>query len=282
VDFIRPRILSFSTIKRIVHTMKLKAGTDFIYQVIEPTPVTTLLRPHRQAGQFIQEDCLQITPATQINDYIDGFGNRCQRMLLQPGEVRIHTEVVATVEDHVAENWTAPYILVENLPYEVMPYLLASRYCQSDTPEIGRLAAAIAKDIWVGYEQVAAFRNWIHNNIQYEYGVTFSSTTALDIFHNRAGVCRDFAHLGISLCRSMNIPARMVVGYLKELKIMDLHAWFEAYIGNKWYAFDAVQEKTTGGRIIIGYGRDAVDVAAITQFGNAYLQMINVWVEEVG
>lgn len=261
--------------------MKLKAGTDFTYQVMEPTPVTTMLRPHSRFGQFIQEDRLQITPATQVTDYIDGFGNLCQRMLLQPGEVFIQAEVLAEVADDVAEDWTAPYILVENLPYEVLPYLLASRYCQSDTPEIGRLALSILGDTWVGYQQVAAFRNWIHHNIQYQYGVTYSSTTALDILQHRSGVCRDFAHLGISLCRSINIPARMVVGYLKDLKFMDLHAWFEAYIGNQWYAFDAVQEKTTGGRIVIGYGRDAVDVASITQFGNAYLQLMRVWVEEV-
>lgn len=261
--------------------MKLKAGTDFIYQVIEPTPVTTMLRPHSRFGQFIQEDRLQITPTAQVTDYTDGFGNLCQRMLLEPGEVFIKTEVVAEVENDVAEDWNAPYILIQDLPYEVMPYLFPSRYCLSDTPEIGRLALEILGDTWVGYQQVAAFRDWIHAHIQYQYGVTYSSTTALDLLHNKEGVCRDFAHLGISLCRSINIPARMVVGYLKELKIMDLHAWFEAYIGNKWYAFDAVQEKTTGGRIVLGYGRDAIDVATITQFGNAYLQSMQVWVEEV-
>ncbi|MDX1939514.1 MAG: transglutaminase family protein [Saprospiraceae bacterium] len=261
--------------------MKLKAGTDFTYQVMEPTPVITMLRPHSRFGQFIQEDRLHISPTTQVTDYMDAFGNLCQRMLLQPGEVLIQTEVIAEVEAQVAEDWEAHYILVEDLPYELIPYLLPSRYCLSDTPEIGKLALEILGDTWIGYQQVAAFRQWIHQYIQYQYGVTYASTTSLDIFHNRAGVCRDFAHLGISLCRSINIPARMVVGYLKDLKIMDLHAWFEAYIGNKWYTFDAVQEKTTGGRIVLGYGRDAIDVASIMQFGNAHLEMMHVWVEEV-
>jgi transglutaminase-like putative cysteine protease len=261
--------------------MKLKAGAYFLYQVAEPTPMIAMLRPRSNDRQFIQEDRLQISPFVPVNEYTDSFGNLCHRMMLDAGEISIKTEVLAEVEDTVAEDVTAAYVLIENLPSDVLQYLLPSRYCPSDSPEIAWLARSITQNIVIGYEQVQAFRNWIYKNINYQYGVTFSSTTALDILNNRMGVCRDFSHLGISLCRSMNIPARMVVGYLKNLAIMDLHAWFEAYLGDKWYTFDAVEEITTAGRIVVAYGRDATDVALITQFGNAFLKSMNVWVEKI-
>jgi len=261
--------------------MKLSAGAEFIYQIKEPTPVVTMLRPRSTEGQFIQEDRLILIPYTPIVEYIDCFGNVCQRMLLPVGNVTIRSEVVAEVADNVDVNTQAAYVLIENLPSETLQFLFPSRYCQSDSPVIGRLAVDITKKIWSGYEQVTAISEWIHQNIAYEYGVTESSTTALDILDLKKGVCRDFTHLAISLCRSINIPSRMVVGYVKELKYIDLHAWFEVYLGGKWYAFDAVQDCTTGGRIVIAYGRDATDVALITQFGSSELLNMKVWVEQV-
>ena len=261
--------------------MKLRAGTDFIFQVYQPTPLITVLRPRSSERQFISEDRLSLTPFIPVTEYLDSFGNLCQRMLLQPGEIRIRAEIVAEVEKDVDHNPEAEYMLIEDLPDALLQFLLPSRYCPSDTFAIRDLAWDITQGIFVGYQQVSAFREWIHRHIEYQYGVTFSSTTALDLLYNRKGVCRDFAHLGISLCRSMNIPARMVTGYLKNLKVMDLHAWFEAWLGDRWYVFDAVQENTTGGRIVIAYGRDAADVALTTQFGNAWLQSLHVWVEEI-
>ena len=137
----------------------------------------------------------------------------------------------------------------------------------------------IAGNLVPGYEQVEAIRTWIHSNIKYQYGVTDASTTALDVARNRIGVCRDFTHLAVALCRNLCIPTRMTVGYLDKLKDMDLHAWFEVYIGGDWYTFDAVQEKTEGYRIEIAHGRDAADVAMVTQYGNATLQSLHVEVE---
>ncbi|WP_373514497.1 transglutaminase family protein, partial [Persicitalea sp.] len=116
----------------------------------------------------------------------------------------------------------------------------------------------------------------VHQNVNYQYGVTNSTTTALDLVNNRTGVCRDFTHLVIALCRSLNIPARMTVGYIDKLEVMDLHAWVQAYLGDQWYTFDAVQQSTHGYRIEIGHGRDAADVAMVTQFGNMQLQNMNV------
>ena len=261
--------------------MKLIAGAEFTYQIKEPTPVVTMLRPRSMEGQFIQEDRLIISPSTHVTEYFDRFGNLCQRMLLPVGEVHIKTEVVAEVEHSIDSNISAEYVLIENLPSDTLQYLFPSRYCQSDSYEIGQLAISITKNIWSGYQQIMAIREWIHQNIEYQYGVTYSTTTALDILQTKVGVCRDFTHLAISLCRSINIPSRMVVGYVKDLKFMDLHAWFEVFLGGKWYTFDAVQERTTGGRIVIAYGRDATDVALITQFGASQLVDMRVWVEEV-
>ena len=154
---------------------------------------------------------------------------------------------------------------------------MPSRYCQSD--RLGDLAGEIAANAATGYDQVAAICRWIQTNIEYAYGTSNASTSAIDTAEQRIGVCRDFAHLGIALCRSLNIPARMVVGYLYKLDPMDLHAWLEAFVGDRWYTFDATQHEPRGNRIAIAYGRDAADVALSTQFGPLKLIEMKVWVD---
>ena len=261
--------------------MQLKAITSFAYLIKYPTPVITVLKPKRDENQLVVFENFQVSPSVPIVHYFDTFGNACQRMLLNPGEVRILSEMIVKVDAKVKKDPTADYVLVENLPSEVIQYLLPSRYCLSDTAEIRQLALEIIGNNLVGFLQVQAIANWIHKNVQYQYGFTFSSTTSNDILRNKVGVCRDFAHLGIALCRSINIPARMVVGYLKDLPFEDLHAWFEAYIGGQWFIFDAVQAETMGGRIILAKGRDANDVAFITQFGILTMLSMEVRVFEI-
>lgn len=261
--------------------MKLKASTDFAYHINYPTPIITILRPRKDSEQQVLVDEMSMSPNVEIKQYFDVFGNACQRMLWQSGEVKIHTEAIVEVQNEVAKNETADYVLVEELPSELIQFLLPSRYCLSDTDAIRDLAYSIINNIEIGFLQVEEIRQWIFQHIQYQYGFTFSHTNSNDILRNKIGVCRDFAHLGISLCRSINIPARMVVGFLKDLPFSDLHAWFEAFIGDRWYSFDAIQKTTTGGRIVLAYGRDANDVAFITQFGNVNLLSMNVTVEEV-
>ena len=131
-----------------------------------------------------------------------------------------------------------------------------------------------------GYGQVEAIRAWIHENIEYKYGVSDSGTDALDSLEHGAGVCRDYTHIGISLCRSLHIPARMVVGYLHRLDPMDLHAWFEAYLDGRWYTFDATQREPRGGRVVLAYGRDAADVAFLSNYGKLETLSMRVWVDE--
>ena len=257
--------------------MKMKGRAVFTYDVYSPTTVTTMLRPRRQEGQSIIQEGFNINPSVPFSEYIDLYGNPCQRTILPVGRVTITTEVQAQVKaTKPVPNPKPAYMLVGDLPDYVMHYILPSRYCESDLYEINMLAMEIAGHLMPGYDQIEAIRTWIHKNIKYQYGVTDASTTALDVARNRIGVCRDFTHLAIALCRNLCIPTRMTVGYLDKLKVMDLHAWFEVYIGNDWYTFDAVQEKTEGYRIEIAHGRDAADVAMITQYGNATLQSLHV------
>ena len=156
-------------------------------------------------------------------------------------------------------------------------FLLASRYCQSDLL-IG-LAEEITRGVTPGYDQVEAIRCWINANIAYQAFSSNASTSAFDTATTKAGVCRDMAHLGMALTRALDIPARMVVGYMHGLEPMDLHAWFEAYIGYQWYTFDPKQAQTESGRIVIAYGRDAADVALVTQFGPSQLTQMLVTVD---
>lgn len=159
----------------------------------------------------------------------------------------------------------APFIEIQNLPDRVLPYLLPSRYCESD--RFGNLAREIVADALPGYDKVGKIVEWVRDTIKYIPGSSDSPLSAIEVHHRGYGVCRDLAQLSIALCRSISIPARLVVGYLYRLEPMDLHAWFEAYIGGRWYVFDPTQSELRGGRVIIAFGRDAADVSIFHQFG---------------
>jgi transglutaminase-like putative cysteine protease len=151
------------------------------------------------------------------------------------------------------------------LPNAVLGYLLPSRYCESE--RFNQMASEITSGQQLGYDQVASIVSWLRDNVAYEPGSSDTPISATEVNTRRVGVCRDLAHLGIALCRSLSIPARMVVGYLHQLEPMDLHAWFEAYVGHRWYSFDATQSDLNRGYVAVGYGRDSADVAIYTQFG---------------
>ncbi len=258
----------------------MKGKSVFVYDVNTPTTITTMLRPRRQEGQSIVREGFTLEPSVPFSEYIDIYGNLCQRSIMPVGQVTITTEVEAQVVPTKAIPEQEPaFVPVGDLPDDTMHFILPSRYCQSDLHDVHQLALQITQNLSPGYQQVEAIRTWIHQNIKYQYGFSDSSTTAFDVLHSRIGVCRDFTHLAIALCRNLCIPARMTVGYLDELKEMDLHAWFEVYLGEDWYTFDAVQEKTSGYRIEIAHGRDAADVAMVTQYGNSVLRSLNVSVE---
>jgi transglutaminase-like putative cysteine protease len=257
--------------------MQLSAGCQLSFHALEPTPLILMLRPRSGHGQWILHEDYLLEPSIPVSEYTDSYGNLCQRLLTPLGDLRISTHVRVETAATIDVSADAPFVPVENVPDPVLQFLLPSRYCQSD--RLGDLASTITREISPGYPQVEAIRHWIQTNIRYEYGTSDVSTSALETAEHRVGVCRDFAHLGIALCRSLNIPTRMVVGYLYQLEPMDLHAWFEAFVGDRWYTFDATQKEPKGNRIAIAYGRDAADVALATYFGALEMTGINVWVE---
>jgi transglutaminase-like putative cysteine protease len=179
----------------------------------------------------------------------------------------VHTSADVMTADLLDRGPGAPFVEVQNLPDAVLSYLLPSRYCESD--RFGQMATSITEGQRPGYDQVAAIEAWLRSGIRYEPGCSNIPLSAVEVNSQQSGVCRDLLHLGIALCRSLCIPARMVAGYLHGLEPMDLHAWFEAYVAGRWYTFDATQAELKGGYVAIGYGRDAADVAIYNQFGPA-------------
>lgn len=259
--------------------MKLKIGCLLEYQSYEETPLILLLRPHSNLTQTILNEIFTVEPNVQVTSYFDFYGNFCQRLITPIGKFAIDTHSVVETNEYVDTDSYANFTLIQDLPDDTIIYLLPSRFCESD--KLNNKAFEIIGDISGGYQMAEAIRLWVHKNIKYEYDRSNSTTSALDTLTAHHGVCRDLSHLAIALCRSINIPARFVVGYLYLLNPMDLHAWFEVYLDGKWYTFDATQPVVTGGRVVIGYGRDAADVATATYFGNILLENMNVYVERI-
>lgn len=260
--------------------MRLDAGCQIQFEANAPTPLILMLRPRSGLGQWVTREEYTLEPGVPVVEYTDGYGNLCQRLVAPIGAFKVNSTACVETADAIDVSPGAPFVPVQNLPEGTLQFLLPSRYCQSD--QLGSLAGEIVSTSTPGYDQVEAVRSWIQTNVEYRYGTSDASTAATDTAEKKIGVCRDFAHLGIALCRSLSIPARMVVGYLYELDPMDLHAWFEAYVGDRWYTFDATQEEPKGNRIAIAYGRDAADVALATQFGPLQLISMQVWVKEAG
>jgi transglutaminase-like putative cysteine protease len=257
--------------------MRLFVGCDMSLEASEPCPTVAMLRPRSGEAQWLASESYQFDPPLRPTEYVDAYGNLCQRFEIAPGPMRIRWSAIVETEEFIAVEPNAPATSVSAMPPDVLVYLLQSRYCPSD--KLGDKAQEIAGEAAPGYAQVEAIRAWIHQNIKYEYGVSEATTDAIDTLNAGAGVCRDFSHIGISLCRALRIPARMVVGYLYQLDPMDLHAWFEAYIGDRWYTFDATQEQPKGGRVVVAYGRDAADVAFISNYAGLTTHSLKAWVQ---
>jgi transglutaminase-like putative cysteine protease len=259
--------------------MKLAVGCHLKFEGSNPTPLVVMLKPRSGDSQWVSQETYFLEPAVSAREYTDIHGNLCQRLIAPVGAFSIRTEAWVETSDTIDVALGAPMTLVELLPDWTLQFLLPSRYCQSD--RLFDLAQEIVGDCVPGYDRVEVIRAWIHDRIKYQYGTSNASTSAIDTVQQREGVCRDFAHLGIALCRALDIPARMVVGYLYQLEPMDLHAWFEAYINGRWYTFDATQAQPRGNRVTIAYGRDAADVAITTQFAPLTLVSMEVWVNSI-
>ena len=254
--------------------MKLDVACSIGFAAPFPTPVVLMLSPRSGDAQHVIVEQFVVEPFNAWHEYIDARGNRCHRLTMPVGRTLVAVRATVDTPDAIDVDMTAPRSEGDDIPDWVLEFCLASRYCQSDL--LGDRARAITLGALPGYPQVEAIRAWIAANIRYEYNTSSASTSAIETLATGAGVCRDFAHLGIALCRAIDIPARMVVGYLYELDPMDQHAWFEAFVGNRWYTFDATQAEPRGNRVAVGYGRDATDVAFVTQFGP--LELTDMWV----
>jgi len=267
--------------------MKFRVGYELDYHFPQATPVILVLNTHyTRVSDLEGPDHIVISPSVPISGYRDGFGNWCSRILAPPGSMRIAADTV--IKDSGLPDPTVPdatQIPVHELPEEALVFLLGSRYCDSD--RMLDLAWELFGHTRPGWERVQAICDYVHNHIEFGYGLSSSSKTAFQAFQDRQGVCRDFAHLAITFCRCMNIPARYCTGYLGDIGLpppyapMDFAAWFEAYLGDGWYTFDPRNNTPRIGRILIARGRDAADVALTTSFGPSKLESFKVWTDKI-
>ena len=267
--------------------MKIRCGFDISFHCPMPTPMLFLLSVHpSRERNLVTEQILHIHPSVPTRTALDGFGNRMTRLVAPPGEIRLSSDFLiedSGTADEVA--WDAPEIPVQNLPDDALPYLMASRYC--DTDLLGDLAWSLFGGTPTGWPRVQAIVAYAHDRIRFDYQQARPTRSASEGHREQVGVCRDYAHLAIALCRCMNIPARYCTGYLGDIGIppvdapMDFSAWFEVYLGGRWYTMDARHNRPRIGRIVMARGRDATDVAISTAFGVANLGRFDVITEEV-
>jgi transglutaminase-like putative cysteine protease len=242
--------------------------------------MTLMLRPRSGPSQWVTREDYRLTPLVEVAEVADTFGNLCQRLIAPVGKFEVHTsaEVIVNVQSQ-GTMVDASFTEVPDLPHEVLVYLLPSRYCESD--RFGDMAADIVGNAAVGHAQVAAITDWVRTNVHNVAGSSTYPVSAIEVNERREGVCRDLAQIAIALCRALCIPARLVVGYLHGLDPMDIHAWFEAFVGGRWYTFDPATLESTRPRIAIAHGRDSTDVAIYNQYGPLLLpDTMTVTVEE--
>jgi transglutaminase-like putative cysteine protease len=255
--------------------------------VAAPTPMLLMLdlEPAREMT-VRRPGGMNLQPYVPVDRFLDRFNNRATRILAPAGQLVIWDDLV--VEDSGIPEpvpYGAPQIPVGELPYDVLVYLLGSRYAEVD--RLSELAWNQFGGIVGGYERVQAICDWVHNHVTFGYQYARDTKTAYDVYLEKAGVCRDFTHLAMTLCRCMNIPARYATGYLGDIGVppsaspMDFSGWFEVYLGHRWYTFDARHNIPRIGRIVMARGRDAVDVAMTTSFGKTSLTRFTVWTDEV-
>ncbi|HTC45726.1 MAG: transglutaminase family protein [Candidatus Sulfotelmatobacter sp.] len=267
--------------------MLIRLGYDIQFETVGEVPIMTLLNVHPSRKMDLREpDELHSDPLVKIEDYEDGFGNHATRLLAPPGKIRFqNSTLIECSGEPDAENLDAPEVPVNELPLNVMPYLMNSRYCEVDL-----LSSTAAELFWNaprGWNRVRAVCDWVHSKVTFGYEFSSPVRTALGVYTERVGVCRDFQHLAITFCRALNIPARYATGYLGDIGVvvapspMDFSAWFEVYLGDRWWTFDARHNVRRIGRVLMATGRDATDCAITTSFGKARLINFQVVSDEV-
>ncbi len=273
--------------KQSIAQLRVRVGCAFEYEASQIRPAVFLVRPEPSPTQRILDERWESVPATAFHDYADVYGNACRRLSMPPGRFRARYDAVVELPDEPDPvGLDAVQHQVEDLPDEALLYTLPSRYCLSDA--LFERAWELFGDTRMGWSCVQSICDWVHNELRFQYGTSNPATTALDVLQAGTGVCRDFAHLAISFCRAMNIPARYAFGYIPDIDVppadapMDFCAWFEAYLGDRWWAFDPRNNERRKGRITVARGRDALDVAMVTVYGPATLGAMTVWADQVG
>ena len=267
--------------------MKIEAGYDIAFNCPQEVAILLMLTVHpSRQPDLLTEHRISFSPNVPSRDYLDAFGNVCTRLIARPGILEIHNRFV--IADTGKPDEYAPeaeQLDIGRLPDEALVYLLGSRYC--DTQKLGDLAWSQFTNVQAGWRRVQAICDCVHDRIEFGYHHARDDRTAAEGHQERIGVCRDFAHLAITLCRCMNIPARYCTGFLGDIGVprdpapMDFSAWFEVFLGDRWYTFDARHNHPRIGRILIARGRDAADVAISTTFGTAQLANFAVVTEEL-
>ena len=265
--------------------MYIRLGFDIEFELPAEVAMVTMLNVHPSRDFDLAEpDLLQTDPPLVLRGYIDSFGNRCTRFVAPAGNLRLSNSTLirdAGLPDEVDRS--ARETPVGELPSSVLQYLLNSRYCEVD--RFNNISGELFGHLSPGWDRVRAIADWVHNKVVFDYNKARPTKTALDVFTERAGVCRDFQHLAITFCRALNIPARYATGYLGDIRIpsrgpMDFSAWFEVFLEGRWWTFDARHNEPQVGRVLMAVGRDASDVAITTSFGVAELRRFEVTTRE--
>lgn len=268
--------------------MQIRVGYELTYQFPQPTAVILVLNVHfTRASDLVRPDYVVTRPAVFISPYRDVFGNWCSRIVAPAGRIQITSDAV--VRDTGLPDRAVPeaqQFAVQSLPEEALTFLLGSRYCE--TERLLQTAWQLFGNGPTGWGRVQAICDFVHRHVTFGYEHARATKTAWEAFVEKKGVCRDYAHLAITLCRCMNIPARYCTGYLGDIGVvpppdapMDFAAWFEVYLGGEWHTFDARNNTPRIGRVLIARGRDAADVAITTTFGPNVLEGFRVWTDEV-
>jgi transglutaminase-like putative cysteine protease len=268
-------------------SMQVHAGYEISYDCPQPTPMILMLSVHpSRIPDLVIYDRMRLDPPASTNAYHDSFGNFCHVICAPPGQLTLSTDFV--VRDNGEPDASAPQAEqheLEDLPVETLIYLLGSRYCETD--RLSNVAWSLFGKVRKGWPLVHAICDYVHDRLTFDYAHASPTKTAYEAYVERHGVCRDFAHLAVALCRCMNVPARYCTGYLGDIGVppdnspMDFSAWFEAYLDDRWYTFDARHNRPRIGRVLMARGRDATDVAIVTSFGPCTLTSFKVVTEEI-
>jgi transglutaminase-like putative cysteine protease len=267
--------------------MLIRIGYELIFDIPAPVSMVLMLYTHPERAQDLRRpDRLTLEPAIAVTDFIDCFGNRCARIDAPAGRLRITNDsLVEDSGEKDAVNPQARQRAVSELPSEILPFLMGSRYCEVD--RLSDVAWSLFGNTQPGWPRVQAVCDWCHTNVAFGYEHARATRTAYEVYEERKGVCRDFMHLAVTFLRCLNIPARYATGYLGDIGVppvdlpMDFSAWYEVYLDSRWYTFDARHNEPRIGRILMARGRDAVDVALTTSFGPTKLEKFTVWTDEV-